>query len=115
MEDTVNTSLWGSNRGTLGINGRFFSKSNADGNALKNLYVKQPSRLCFFGDVYGIRIYPRTISIPPAGAELRPWHNNAATVLYYDGHVDTRRKGSFSETRDTPFWSNADACAGYPD
>ncbi len=113
MEDTVNTSIWGANRGTIGINNRFFGTTNTGKRMLVNLLVRKPDRLLYFGDCYGIYVLNRTITANLT--ELRMWHNNSGTVLYYDGHVDTRRRGSFSETQDTPFWSPAESCANLPD
>ncbi|MEI6423843.1 MAG: prepilin-type N-terminal cleavage/methylation domain-containing protein [Lentisphaerota bacterium] len=107
------TTLWGSAYLTIGINRNYFKGSSAA--LMKNLHVRQPDRLCFFADTFSLSVFAKTISMPPLASELRPWHNNAANILYYDGHVSSRRKGSFDMTRDTPFWSNADACAGYPD
>lgn len=113
MDDTTDTSLWGSNRATIGLNGKFFLLSNAS--ILYKLNPRNPDRLSYFGDTYGVRVIKWTLSAPPVVAEYRPGHNNAINILYYDGHVDTRRKGSFSMTQDTPFWSNAEDCAGLPD
>lgn len=115
MEETEDTSLWGSNRGTIGINKIFFSQGNADKGLMKNLYVRQPGRLYYFADTYGHNVARMTVSFPPRGAELRPGHNKAANILYYDGHVNARRKGSFSETQETPFWSALEASAYLPD
>jgi prepilin-type N-terminal cleavage/methylation domain-containing protein/prepilin-type processing-associated H-X9-DG protein len=107
-------NIWGTSYfSTIGINRNYFKSSNAA--LMKNLHVRQPDRLCFFADTFTMSVLAKTISMPPASTELRPWHNNAANILYYDGHVNSRRKGSFDMTRDTPFWSNAVACAGYPD
>jgi prepilin-type N-terminal cleavage/methylation domain-containing protein/prepilin-type processing-associated H-X9-DG protein len=107
------TALWGSAYLTIGINRNYFKGSNAA--LMKNLHVRQPDRLCFFADTFSLSVFPKTISMPPVSAELRPWHNNAANILYYDGHVSSRRKGSFSATQDTPFWSAAASCANLPD
>ena len=115
MEDTETTTLWGSNRGTIGINRNFFDATNASNGLLKNLFVRKPDRLCFFGDTYGISVVKKTMSFPPQGAELRPSHNGSANILYYDGHVDPRRKGSFSETQLTPFWSPLETYDNLPD
>jgi len=107
-------AVWGSSPfGTIGINRNYFKSSNAA--LMKNLYVRKPDRLCFFADTFSISVLTKTISMPPLASELRPWHNSAANILYYDGHVDARRKGSFSMTQDTPFWSNAVACTNLPD
>lgn len=115
MEDTTNTSLWGGNRGTIGINRNFFNSTSASNGTLKNLLVRQPDRLCFFGDTYGISVLTKTMSFPPQATELRPSHNGSANILYYDGHVGPRRRGSFSMTQNTPFWSAAESCAGLAD
>lgn len=115
MEDTTDTSLWGTGRGTIGINRNFFSTTNAGNGTLKNLLVRQPDRLCFFGDTYSISVLAKTMSLPPLAAELRPSHNGSANILYYDGHVGPRRRGSFSMTQNTPFWSAAEACANLQD
>jgi prepilin-type N-terminal cleavage/methylation domain-containing protein/prepilin-type processing-associated H-X9-DG protein len=107
------TTLWGSAYLTIGINRNYFKGSSAA--LMKNLHVRQPDRLCFFADTFTLSVFAKTISMPPLASELRPWHNNAANILYYDGHVSSRRKGSFSATQDTPFWSAAASCANLPD
>jgi prepilin-type processing-associated H-X9-DG protein len=109
-------ALWGStNRGTIGINRNFFSTSSASNGLLKNLFVRKPDRLCFFGDTYSISVLAKTMSFPPQAAELRPSHNGSANILYYDGHVDPRRRGSFSQTQLTPFWSPLETYTHLPD
>ncbi len=111
INEANDSSLWGSSYGTLGPNGRFFIESKAP--LMRNLHVKQPSRLLYFGDCYGIRPLYRTITI--AAGELRFSHMQSGTMLYYDGHVNARKRGTFNTTEDTPFWSPDESCAHLPD
>ncbi len=66
-----------------------------------------PQRLAVAADAYsGVLLYN---TLAESYAELRYWHSNftVATVVYADGHVDTRKKGSLSiSTTVTPFWRN---------
>ncbi len=75
---------------------------------------KNPSRLCVAADTYsGFLWYA---SLGETYLEMRYWHSNftAATVVYADGHVDARKKGSLSLVNTTPFWDST-ASASVPD
>jgi prepilin-type N-terminal cleavage/methylation domain-containing protein/prepilin-type processing-associated H-X9-DG protein len=66
-----------------------------------------PQRLAVAADAYSFSLGLNTLT--ESYQELRYWHSNftVATVVYADGHVDTRKKGSLSiSTTVTPFWRN---------
>jgi prepilin-type N-terminal cleavage/methylation domain-containing protein/prepilin-type processing-associated H-X9-DG protein len=66
-----------------------------------------PQRLAVAADAYSSSLGLNTLT--ESYQELRYWHSNftVATVVYADGHVDTRKKGSLSiSTTVTPFWRN---------
>ncbi|HPN84195.1 MAG TPA: DUF1559 domain-containing protein [Victivallales bacterium] len=105
IEDTVDGNpwtgvQWGFNQGTIGLNYKAFTEATA-----KNPKVRYPSRLSRFGDTYGIGANKFTMSSPGQTAEYRPWHFYGANIVYFDTHVDTRKKFSFSHVGMTPFWN----------
>jgi prepilin-type N-terminal cleavage/methylation domain-containing protein len=108
---------WGSNQSTIGLNCFTFGESYIA--KLKHPKFKFPDRLFYFADCYGGQLKFSALTSPfrrpgaAAGNEFRMWHNNAAAVVYFDGHADTRRKGSFTIPLDaspnakikfSPFW-----------
>lgn len=111
------TALAWTNSGTLGINSSFFGRGQFDKGVLKNPKVKYPERLFYFGDDYGISVSLMTISAPPINGEFRRWPgHNGMNILYFDGHADLRKKGSFTDSCIgdsatkvplTPFWTAA--------
>ena len=79
--------------------------------------MKYPERLFYFGDDYGISISLMTVSAPPLNGQLRRWPgHNGVNIVYFDGHADLRKLGSFNTTicndgktsiAVTPFWTAA--------
>jgi prepilin-type N-terminal cleavage/methylation domain-containing protein/prepilin-type processing-associated H-X9-DG protein len=119
--------FWDSNSGYHGLSGNTFTmgfnmvslNTNTfapavgyyvlDGKSFlcKGPRFKNPSRMCVAADAYGV--YAWYITLNESYCEIRYWHSNftAATVLYADGHVDARKKGSLSiVTTATPFWDS---------
>ena len=111
---------------TIGVN--FNNLQNAgDGNGgyvLNGNYLRwakgpsfpNPSRICVAADAYGV--YAWFASLTESYCELRYWHSNftSAAVVYGDGHVDTRKKGSLTlyasgSWPQTPFWNNSIAAS----
>ena len=117
-DSEVNTTLFAANKGTIGPN---FYVCQISGAAqwLKGSCFKQPSRLAFFGDSYGIGFSPngaKDIDYFYRAGTPRLSHSNGTNILYYDFHADLRKKGSFtylysaanpfiSEIDKSPFWS----------
>lgn len=107
-------AAWGNN-GTIGINSGYFRKEFIASGALKNPKVKYPERLFHFGDCHGIAVSLMTVSAPPIVSELRRWPgHNGFNIVYFDGHADLRKLGSFNTTIHddgktsiavTPFWT----------
>jgi prepilin-type N-terminal cleavage/methylation domain-containing protein/prepilin-type processing-associated H-X9-DG protein len=121
-KDTLAGNQWTSgvawtNSGTLGINSAYFNRSGIDRGTLKNPKVKYPERLFYFGDTLGIAVSLMTISAPEICGEFRRWPgHNGFNIVYFDGHADLRKLGSFNTTicndgktsiAVTPFWTAA--------
>ena len=95
-----------SNRGTIGVsawNDSDYSKY-AHGPCFK-----QPSRLFILGDAFSIAAVRYTLT-ETAGMEIRMWHiggpyRGSANLLYADLHAGLRKRGTFSTSITTPFWS----------
>jgi prepilin-type N-terminal cleavage/methylation domain-containing protein/prepilin-type processing-associated H-X9-DG protein len=121
--DTITGNKWTSglawtNSGTIGINSAYFRAiTAANMGALKKPKVKYPERLFHFGDDYGVSISLMTVSAPAICGELRRWPgHNGFNIVYFDGHADLRKLGSFNTTicndgktsiAVTPFWTAA--------
>lgn len=124
-DDTVAgkwTALAWTSSGTLGINGVYFSRGNFDSGILKNPKIRFPERLFYFSDDYGISVSQKSLSAPPINGELRQWPgHNGINIVYFDGHADIRKKGSFNSTvldngsniAVTPFWTGESTSARY--
>ena len=80
----------------------------------KGARFPNPSRMFVAVDAYGQ--YAMDATLAEKYCEIRYWHTNftATTVLYADGHVDLRKKGSLSLLNTTPFWDSF-ANASVPD
>ena len=85
---------WGLGQSTIGIN--YFTFGSPFVTKLGKPKFKNPDRLFYFADCYGGVIKKYSLTLPGDGDEFRMWHNRAAAVVYYDGHANTRRKGSFT-------------------
>ena len=117
-DSEVNTTLFGGNKGTIGPNFYVYQITGAV-KWLKDSSFKQPSRLAFFGDSFGILLSPngsKFIDYFYRAGTPRLSHSNGTNILYYDFHADLRKKGSFtylysaanpfiSEIDKSPFWS----------
>jgi prepilin-type N-terminal cleavage/methylation domain-containing protein len=75
-----------------------------------------PSRICVAADAYSYFLWYASLS--ESYCEMRYWHSNftSAAVVYGDGHVDTRKKGTLTlfasgSWPQTPFWSNSIAAS----
>jgi prepilin-type processing-associated H-X9-DG protein len=97
---------------TIGINEiQFVFSGNltAKSKILKDFNPKMPDRLFLFGDSIGNTLgavkYQTVLTSPLKMGELRVGHGREINIVYYDGHADSRRKGSFNETNWTPFWT----------
>jgi prepilin-type processing-associated H-X9-DG protein len=109
---TPTTGAWVYNESTIGINSIGFSNSFIK--KLKNPKFKNPDRLMHFSDCFGGQIMRFTLTLPQAqGGEIRMWHQNSAAMVYFDGHANARKRGSFTSPVDaspsgkikySPFW-----------
>ena len=105
---SLNTNDYGAAHGNIGyeLDGKSF--------LCKGPRFKNPSRMFVAADAYGQ--YAWYASLTEVYCEMRYWHSNftTTTVLYADGHVDLRKKGSLSLLNTTPFWDSF-ANASVPD
>jgi prepilin-type N-terminal cleavage/methylation domain-containing protein len=113
-----NGAEWGTQTlesgGTIGMN--FFTFNGGMAKRLKNPKFMYPDRLFHFGDAFSAQVGVYSTIAPPrmpkgaAWSQFRPWHQRSMAIVYFDGHADTRKIGSFTLSTDlpkygTPFWA----------
>jgi prepilin-type N-terminal cleavage/methylation domain-containing protein/prepilin-type processing-associated H-X9-DG protein len=98
VEEAGDETLYGADNMTIGCRPLAY-KTGDKGPSWQN-----PSRLNMLGDSYGLYLALKTFNV--LNAEIRYSHSKGTTgsLLFADGHVESRKKGSISFTEKTPFW-----------
>jgi prepilin-type processing-associated H-X9-DG protein len=82
---------------TIGINRFQFSTPLK----LKNPKYRNPDRLMHFSDAFGFVVFTGNLSLTGKNyaQQIRLWHQNSAAIVYFDGHADARKRGSWTIPR----------------